>query len=203
MSATINAFPLCWPDGQPRTPCYRRENGQFKGTLDAVREELLDEIDRLVLGKVDRNSNLGVIISTNRKVRRDGGIDCSGSEPADVGVAIYFKRKGKDLCFACDRYDRIWKNLRALHRTIEAMRAIERYGSKELLDRAFTGFQSLPGARAWWMVMDCSPTASPAFIKDRYRELAKKLHPDAGGSTSAFQELVQAYETAQRERGVA
>lgn len=190
------AYPLCWPHGVARHK-GTREGGTFKGTLDSVRSELVDEVDRLLHGNLDRNRWFDLIISTNMPIRRDGGINCSAPAPADPGVAIYFTRNGRALCFSCDRYDSVWKNLRALHRTIEAMRAIERYGSRELMDRAFTGFESLPapgegtGADAW-KVLGIDPLSKPEAIEKAFRSLAKKCHPDAGGSEESWHRLQSA-----------
>lgn len=129
-------------------------------------------------------------------VRRDGGINASASKPTDPGVAVYFVRKNQNLCFACDRYNEVWKNLRAIQKTIDAMRGIERWGSAELLDRAFTGFAALPapGIRNWWEVLGVNRDAMPEEIKARFRELAKRHHPDNGGSADMMAEINNAYQ---------
>jgi DnaJ-domain-containing protein 1 len=98
---------------------------------------------------------------------------------------------------AIDRYDRVADNLAAIAATLEAMRAIERHGGAEILDRAFTGFASLPasagqGKREWWAVFGVSANASDADIEAAYRRLAKERHPDTGGSDDAMAELNQA-----------
>ncbi|MDB6080165.1 MAG: molecular chaperone DnaJ [Akkermansiaceae bacterium] len=146
---SIDAFPLCWPEGWPR---HRgaREHGYFQGTPGQVTEELIAEIDRLVLGKESRTHTFreSIIISTDIPLRKDGFPRADGRPPLDPGVAVYFERNGKQQCFACDKYDRVWKNMRAIQRTIEALRGIERWGSSEMLDRAFTGFAALPAPGA-------------------------------------------------------
>lgn len=200
--AAIPAYPLQWPAGVPRHN-RSREEGTFKGTLDLVQNELTDEVDRLLNGIASRDRRLDLVISTNMPLRRDGFINCSAPAPADPGVAIYFQRKGKDICLTCDRYNAVWKNLRALQRTIEAMRAIERYGSTDTLDRAFTGFQALPAPAAerhWTVVLGVTGSSSLEQIRCHYRELAHKFHPDKGGSAEAFAELSNAWEQAQRAK---
>lgn len=162
---------------------------------------MLAEIDRLVLGSQAARYTLedgAVIISTNIPLRKDGLPFTNAKEPADPGVAVYFQRKGKKLCFACDKYDRVWKNMRAIQKTIEAMRGIERWGSSDMLDRAFTGFASLPapGKREWWVVLGLNGTESTDQIKARFRELAKIHHPDNGGSADTFAEINNAYQEA-------
>lgn len=193
---SVTAFPLCWPVGIPRRK-GSPEQGSFTGKQNQVMEELIAEIDRVVLGSVARNRTMRdyIIISTDIPVRRDGLPYANTAEPKDSGVAVYFDRKGKAQCFACDKYDKVWKNMRAIQRTIEALRGIERWGSSEMLDRAFTGFAALPAPGApkpWHEVMGLSPDAGPVEIKATFRELAKTRHPDTGGSHAAFTELVEA-----------
>lgn len=202
MSETIDAYPLQWPAGWQRTPETAREWGSFKGTLDAIRRELLNEIDAIALGRDARTRTIRnyVVISTNFPLRRDGEIHAGAKEPTDPGVAVYFKRKGKQVCLACDKYDRVWKNMRAISKSIEAMRGIERWGSSQLLDRAFTGFAALPektgpGFRDV-LGIPASQPLSEVVVMARFREQAKTAHPDAGGSHEAFAALSQAKDIA-------
>lgn len=197
---SIEAYPLCWPQGWPRHQ-GSREFGRFEGTPGKVQRELLAEIDRLVLGNDSRCFTLvdgAVIISTNVELRQDGLPYANRREPIDPGVAVYFQRKERQQCFACDKYDKVWKNMRAIQKTIEALRGIERWGSSDMLDRAFTGFAALPAPRKrpWWEVMGMNGSESKEAIKARYRELAKRLHPDTGGSADQFADLNEAYQTA-------
>lgn len=196
----IDAYPLCWPHGWPRT--NSRERGSFIGTQGRVQTELLQEIDRLVLGSQSRGYTVGhnVIISTNIPVKLDGRPYANSREPADSGVAVYFERKGKRQCFACDKYDKVWKNMRAIQKTIESLRGIERWGSSDMLDRAFTGFAALPapGVRNWWEVLGVEQSADHGTIKARFRELARTQHPDNGGSHEMMAEINAAYQEASK-----
>lgn len=49
--------------------------------------------------------------------------------------------------------------------------------------------------KTYYMVLGVSRTESPTGIRARYRDLAKKLHPDVAGeqATSAFQEVSEAF----------
>jgi DnaJ-class molecular chaperone len=60
-----------------------------------------------------------------------------------------------------------------------------------------------PGARSWRAALDIpvDAQASRPMIETRYRDLAKRLHPDAGGSTAAMAELNAARDQALREVG--
>lgn len=170
-----DAYPLQWPAGRTRTEAHKREWGRFKGLPGDIAVGLRDEIQRM--------GGRQAVISTNRPVRRDGLPYASAKEPDDPGVAVYFERNGDRVCFACDQYDRVWKNMRAIQKTIEAMRGIERWGSKEMLDRAFTGFAALPPPdapieapgpnalpRPWNDVLGVAANAPWSEIRSAYRE---------------------------------
>lgn len=199
--------PLCWPSDMPRTRADLRVWGQFEGTLDKVRRLLLDEIDAIALGRESRARTIRhrVVISTNMRLRKDGEIQASQGEPEDPGVAVYFTRKGKALCFACDKYDRVWKNMRAIQKTIEAMRGIERWGSSQMLERAFTGFAALPASTAngWPTVLGVdSATATIEQVKAARNRLVKLYH-EAGSQPDAekFRASEEAFRDAMQQLG--
>lgn len=205
------AFPLSWPQGWKRTPAHLREGGQFDGTPDRVRRELLSEVNRLVLGRDARawSARHLIVLSTNVRLRGDGEPMANAREPDDPGVAVYFRRNDKPVCLACDKYDRVWKNMRAIQKTVEALRGIERWGSSQLLDRAFEGFTALPHRTgpSCWELLGLEPGASEAAILAAWREKAKSAHPDAGGSHEAFTALSEAKDialaTARQNQGAA
>ncbi|WP_236547726.1 J domain-containing protein [Sphingomonas sp. AX6] len=120
----------------------------------------------------------------------------------DPGVAVYFKRKGRDGVFACDKYDQLHDNIRAIGKTAEAMRGIERWGASEMLDRAFTGFEALPAPDAWWTILGVDQSAAPAAIDTAYRKLARDAHPDQnGGIDGGMARLTAARDEGKRQHG--
>ena len=142
MREAIEAYPLTWPQGWPRKKSRQRRRAKFStsgrvlSVMDGIQRVLL-ELERLGVKRDD------LVISTDIPTRLDG-LPRSDRSVADPGVAVYW-RKGKDTrCMAVDRYDRVADNLAAIAATLEAMRAIERHGGAEILDRAFTGFVALP-----------------------------------------------------------
>jgi hypothetical protein len=179
------AFPLQWPPGKPRTPRARIERSRFSpGNRPQECRAVQEELARLGA----RN----VVISTNIRLRNDGLPYANDKAPADQGVAVYFTYAGGQKCFACDRWWTIEENLRAVWKSIEAIRGLERWGSKSFVDAAFTGFAALPApgaARAWWDVLGVSQHATVDQINAAYREKAKSAHSDAGGSDAAMSEL--------------
>lgn len=216
----LERYPLCWPAGWRRISASQRKNGQFnkKETQHGKRYDgssysyqqtknltvsdgvsrILESLERM---GVDRQE---IIISTNVKVRLDGLPRSGEREPDDPGAAVYWRDTPDSpmRCMAIDRYTTVADNLAAIGATLEAMRAIERHGGAEILDRAFTGFAALPANTEpnWWDVLACAPDADAATINTCYREKARTLHPDAGGSEAEMAQLNLARDRALKER---
>lgn len=149
-----------------------------------------------------------MVLSTNVPTRLDGMPRSDAKAPADPGAAVYWMDEYKNRrCMAIDQYTKVEMNVAALAATVEAMRAIERHGGAEILDRAFTGFAQLPaptaaGAkRPWREVLEYgSSLVSESGIQSHYRILASQFHPDKpGGSTEKMAELNAARAEALRE----
>jgi hypothetical protein len=198
MSNSATAYPLCWPAG------WKRETDRIEAKFTSYKQKLsiAQGVRRLVaelrrMG-IDEES---IIISTNIKPRIDGMPSGNANEPRDPGAAVYWKDKktGMPLSMAIDLYDRVTDNLAALAATIKAMRAIERHGGAEILERAFQGFQALPEPEQWWKVLgfDLAPKTRQE-AEDAYRSLAKTQHPDAGGDAGKFSRIASAIGQARR-----
>lgn len=143
-----------------------------------------------------------VILSTNIPLRKDGLPYADFKIPNDRGVAVYFKYKGNQMCFACDRWNRIEDNVMAIGKTIEALRGIDRWGASDMIERAFQGFTALPSPKTkWYEVLEVSPTATEDEVKRARNRLAMKYHPDTGNApdSSMMMKVNQAFEEYQRE----
>jgi hypothetical protein len=215
MSAAIKAFPLAWPVGWKRTPTSVRREGKFSKkewvsyqggggynqakplTVAAATQRLLGELTRMGIPERD------VILSTNLELRNDGLPRSGQRVPADPGAAVYWRDGAEQRCMASDQYQHIEDNIAALAATIEAMRAIERHGGAQILNRAFAGFAALPAPTGadWWDVLECRRDSSPEVVKAQYRRLASDNHPDRGGSDAKMTEINAAWTAAQRELG--
>lgn len=195
MSEPIEAYPLQWPPGWPRKKSFQRTRAKFgKGKRESngdsswvSKKELsiMDAITR-VLGELGRMS-IGrddVVISTNVPTRLDGLPRGDARVPDDPGAAVYWRKGKATRCMAIDRYDRVQDNLAAIAATLEAMRAIERHGGAEILDRAFTGFVALPAPEQWFTVLGIGAHATRDQIEEAYRRLAMKHHPDRPGGNA-------------------
>lgn len=141
-----------------------------------------------------------VIVSSNVPLRRDGYPAASYSEPRDPGVAVYWTtRKGEPRVMACDHWRLVHHNVRAIGLAIEALRALERSGASQILDRAFAGFAALPaqagpdGTPPWRDILGLPDAAvTRAQIETAYRERLRTEHPDVGGTHESMVALNRA-----------
>lgn len=191
------AFPLHWPEGRKRTVPYRRQRSRFKTGFGMAVRTVIAELGRLGA----KNS----VVSTNVPVRRDGLPLASAKRVDDPGVAVYFRYKDHPMVFACDRWDRAEDNIWAVAKTIEALRGIERWGSGDMTDTAFSGFQALPppgstSKRPWRKVLMLNELNNLIVgAEAAYRALARERHPDCGGSADQMAELNAAIADARKE----
>lgn len=210
----IPAFPLQWPAGWPRTPWNLQRYAKFgskKGSASRVTDITIAEATQRVLGELGRMGidRQDVVISTNLAPRLDGLPRSGQAAPRDAGAAVYWQTsKGERRVMAIDQYYKVEENLAAIAATLDAMRAIERHGGAQILDRAFTGFTALPASgasRHWRDVLEVPAGWDVCLddVKDRYRRLARERHPDrATGSDAAMSELNVAMAAAEKELGI-
>lgn len=198
----MEKFPLQWPVGYPRTK-YPMEARFGSITFERSRQKLFRELEKML----DYNDRKTIVLSTDLPLRNDG-MPYASAKANDKGVAVYFNRKGEQMVLCCDKWKKMEHNIHAICKTVEAMRGIDRWGVSDFLKRSFQGFNALPPAahdkpkRKWWVVFEYP--VMPDFIGEwprieaQYKSLAKKRHPDAGGTTEAFQELVSAFVEAKK-----
>lgn len=212
----MNAYPLSWPDGWPRTLPAHRVAAKFGRTVPSnlgnwkrienltvpqAVSRVMAELGRLNIDQQD------VIVSTNLALRLDGLPRGGQAEPQDGGAAVYWQdRQGNRRVLAIDRYTRVADNLAAIAATLDALRAVERHGGARVLERAFTGFTSLPapgqaGKRTWRQVFSFAECSMPTRdqVRAQYRILASLHHPDRGGTDAAMAEVNAAWEAAVKE----
>jgi len=192
MTAQVQAYPLHWPPGFPRTK--NREQSRFRTGLDAAMKNVQASLRNFA---ADSGRKLeDAIMSSN--------VTLTENNPADCGVAVWFRWDNTQLCIAVDRYNSIPQNLQAVHHILEARRVELRHGSLHLVRASFAGFKALPAPSGehWSDVLQVKRTATRDEIEDGYRKLAKYRHPDLpGGSDQAMARLNNARETAIMEIG--
>jgi len=192
------AYPLSWPEGWSRTQFrkssnFKRTAPEFAGRRHSMEEScdfLADELGRLGAKKQ--------ILSTNVQRRLDGRPYSGQGQPRDPGAAVYFELKGKPVSLACDKWDRVEDNVWAIAKHIEALRGQQRWGVGSI-EQAFRGYTALPGlgeseASSWWKTLGVPINAGPDQVKEAYRILVKKHHPDSGGDSEMFRRVTKAME---------
>jgi hypothetical protein len=190
------SFPLRWPDGQKRRLGVRRENARFKISLSAARDHLINELK--LLGA--RN----IVISSDLHTRIDGLPYANQRQPHDTGVAVYFRYDKENMVFACDKWRKVEHNIRAVGKTIEAIRGISRWGSTDMMKRAVGAFKELPAqpeAENWRRVLNIGYDEKVDLrkVKEQYRKLSRIHHADMGGNEEEMKRVNIAWEAAQRE----
>ena len=188
------AFPLQWPMGRGRTAYRDKKYGQFKVGPEKIKRDLLKELSMM--------SVTNYVINSNSRLKADG-MPYVNQQIEDTGVVLYFTRKGQEIAIACDKYYQVNDNLRAIGLSLGAIRGMERWGTEEMVDRAFTGFAALPASfempagrthREWWDVLGVDRGANALEVKAAYREALKLHHPDFGGDESDLKDVQRAYE---------
>ena len=195
------AYPLSWPDGEPRTPpAQQRTSSPFQVTPDKALRDLYRELERF--------KARDVILSSNVPVRSDGLIyaDAARRRIEDPAVALYFDLDGQNVSICCDLYLRPDDNIRALFKIVEAMRTIERYGGKRLSQKSFVGFAALPPPPDCWKSLGISKGVGEAlnermrkeYVMDAFRAKVKATH----GTGADMAALVEAKDQALQQLGV-
>lgn len=195
-------YPLQWPDGWKRaTSRYVPKFGsQFARDRDAIIRQL-------------KMRNASRIVITSDLPLRSDGIPYANASCNDPGIAVWWVERSKEQVMACDRWRLIGQNARAISMTLEALRGIERWGSSQMVERAFAGFAALPpgssgtmpsGPRPWRDVLGGAWPALQrwellAIAKARHRAAIQTAHPDAGGSHELAAELNAAIAAAEVE----
>lgn len=140
---------------------------------------------------------------TNVALRLDGLPYSNQPKVKDPGVAVYFVMKDRPIVLACDKWNRVECNLWAIAKHVEALRGQERWGIGTV-EQAFTGYMALPAPmdlKPWWEVLGIKEEDGHLRVRQAYRDLAVKNHPDNGGSHEGMVEVNQAWENAQLARG--
>jgi len=208
---TISAFPLQWPAGWKRTAAGSRKRAAFaKKTAAGMQQltvaEALKRVRSVLQQMGVRDYNL--IVSTNVPLRQDGLPRSGSPEPADPGVAVYWQDTSKEgwprRCMAIDIYNRAADNLAAVAASLDALRAVQRHGGAEILDRTFTGFTAIEHKTGdhWSDILDCDRNASTSEVRAAFMRARSKAHPDNGGASGDFNKVVTAYQQFCLEHGI-
>jgi len=188
---TYAPLPFMWPGGK-RTAYPKRSN--FETAWDRTVAQLDRELTHLgVTGSVvcETGYEPWQIKSDGQLRSNIGGIHAKG----DPAVVLSFQAKRGALRYWCDTYDRRVDNVRAITLSLEALRAVSRWGVLRNGEQ-YTGNLALPAGMG--------PSEASEFLRKHgdgaqdalgmYRAAAKKLHPDAGGERHEWDALQRAKE---------
>jgi len=199
-------IPLRWPDGWDRST-YPRE-GNFSGdrTLTQAVRELYEELSR--------KDSSGKSFARDIEITCADGT-ANPTRHIDSGAAVYFTRPSPDgpedqhVVLACDKWRDPAHNVWALVLHVRALRGLLRWGVGTT-SQAFAGYVALPPSPdaapyvpppegtpdalvyggPWWEMLGFR--FKPKGIEDvdaAYKNLARKVHPDVGGSETLMQNL--------------
>ncbi len=196
---------LTWPGKE--TPSFRRRRSTFRAsypnTLDLLERELQSLNAKDIVIQADFE---------HRDIRNDGWPRSSARPRAPRVIVSCVTRKGP-LSFPCDTFDAWEDNLRAIALSLQALRAVDRYGVTRNAEQ-YKGWQQLPAPAPQPVTM--STLAAASFISaqsglsaaevfgdpDRaYRMAAGNCHPDSqNGSHEAFIKLQQARDVLKKQQ---
>lgn len=187
-----------FPPGWERTPAYRRKRAQFDADLTIAAAY------HGIQAEARRAGGRDLRVDQDLRMRRDDPkVPLSNQrQPEDPGVVVYFTIGTRKVALACDRWDRVEHNMRAIAYTLEAKRAVTRWGCATA-DAEYAGYEALPPPggtsapsrprRPAHEILHVSPNAPPEIVQAAFREQAKRLHPDvATGDHESFIELKDA-----------
>lgn len=181
-----------WP--RKLTPAEQRKRGQFKATYSKTLELMESELSDISAS----NTRVHLAVAQDR-IRNDGKLRAD-AWPIHPGVILSFdKPKIGRVVMPCDAYDHWHTNLRALALSLQALRAVDRYGvtttgeqyggwkqlppgaptevrSQEAIDAAAVFVANHGGGVPWKSMLE-----SVESYKAAYRRAARVLHPDSNG----------------------
>lgn len=180
------------------TPERQREGHRFQVKWPTVLDHLAAEVKHL--GGTEVVVELGV---TRDDLHLDYSALRAGRTPNHPGVIVSFDSRRGPLRYWTDRFTSNWNhqlpawqaNVRAVALTLEALRAVDRYGTAERGEQ-YTGWAALPSA-------DAGATDAQALLlaeggqlahyvtwpndtdaqRTIYRAAMRMAHPDHGGNT--------------------
>jgi hypothetical protein len=208
--------PLVGWVGQITKPSARQSGSAFRApwpaTLELIGRETRLLGARLVVIQVD---------VTDAEIRRDGMLRAN-AKVRTPGVKVAFDSKHGPLTYATDEYAHWKANVRAVALSLQALRAVDRYGVSKSGEQ-YRGWTAIGSGAPQPMSVDeaagfmaehaarvlggRAPGAvdiltDPAARAGAFKAAARVLHPDAGGSAEQFRQLAEARDLLDSTTGV-
>lgn len=182
-------------------PEVARVPAPFSATWSSTRDLLLAEADHLGANLVVVELDL-----TRADLRQDGEIRANARLQSGR-VRVSLDTRHGAMRYAADRYlgtyttrgasILAWQaNVRAVALTLQALRAVDRYGAVHSAEQ-YRGFMAIEGPPAAFTSAEqalrwLDPDNAKPNIRSAYRAAARRLHPDVGGSREDWDRLEQA-----------
>lgn len=190
-----------------------KEPTRFKSKWGATLELLGREVDAL------QGRDVVIEIDVTEADLKLNGELRANARPSSSAVVVAFESKHGPLLYRCDRFftPYYWQgpewqhNVRAIALTLEALRAVDRYGATET-GQQYAGFKALPAGRAMsashmtteeaWSILgsfgftniaELRESASAAELAQLHRKARAFAHPDRhGGDRTLWDQVEQA-----------
>ena len=201
---TPSTYPLDWPQGWERTPSHERAAGRYKymrGSGSGKKPLTMHVAQKLLHDELRKLGGEHLVVSSNLVKNLDGSIRSGQRAPEDPGIAIFFLLDGKAQTMAMDDFTEPESNVRRLALALGHLRGLKRDGGARMMERAFSGFNSLPapisGGQPYYVTLNVSSDASLAECKAARNRLARQYHSDKGeGSDGKMTAINVAYDQA-------
>lgn len=114
-------------------------------------------------------------------------------------VIFTYKLRGKNVTLRMGSQARATDNLRVIYLAIKSMRLNEKRGIGEVMEQAYKQLAAPEGIIDPYQVLGLSQGLPMGVYEAMYKDLAKKAHPDAGGTPEQFKKLNEAIEEIRKE----
>lgn len=157
-----------------------RKASQFSAKWGSTLEILGREVDAL------QGRNVVIEIDVTDSDLKLNGELRANARPSSSAVVVAFESKHGPLLYRCDRFYTQWSdqgpewqhNVRAIALTLEALRAVDRYGATET-GQQYQGFKALP---AGWPNDHMTSDVAWTVLRE---QAARRVAPDALAAMSA------------------
>lgn len=203
-------------------PRRETESCRFRSSPGTTQDELRCELAKLGVDRCVLQADLD-----ESQIRLDG-MPYAGARFRSGRVILTFDHPEQGtLNFPCATYSEFWNNVRAIVKTMESLRAIDRYGVTKNSEQ-FAGWKQLPStaivaqefvtveeamkyiishSEGWILPEDTLDDAAAQALDDHelfrsaFRNAAKNNHPDHGGDPKIMDKLNRARAMVQEHFG--
>lgn len=177
---------VSWPGVPTKDRQKSRFDSTYSQTLNLLERELGMLGAREVVIQVDCDAS---------QVRLDGRLRAD-ARLRGPGVVLSFELDKQPVSFPCDRYPDWHDNLRAIALSLEALRAVDRYGVTRQAEQ-YRGWMALPAPSqsrdaAMAKVYELAGVPRSFTFETARKNALAKCHPDRNGGATKLWDEIQA-----------